>query len=270
MTALSAFTWPKTQIRGKRACYTSAAPNIREALALFARYSRIANEAVRIKNAHGPEGPCRRSEKALGQDPDSWRFAACCRTSDRTPPSSRTEAKFTPIPRLVQSAFSDSRRRKRFNSATRWVGGGRPSPVLRALMSASQERRDGLSRTPWVASNAAMRFSMRTRSCTRNSRSRCSRFASSSSTDGTTTVRQAPGSPANFAAKTRRSPTASSRSVLVRRAPRVTNMLVGSTTWLITPCVERSRCDQIHPARPQSSGRQAWTRHQKDPAGGAG
>ena len=29
------------------------------------------------------------------------------------------------------------RRRKRFNSATRWVGSGRPSPVLRALMSAS-------------------------------------------------------------------------------------------------------------------------------------
>src|ERR1700683_5324620 len=47
---------------------------------------------------------------------------------------------------------SDSRRRKRFNSATRWVGSGRPSPVLRALMSASQERRDGLSRTPgWRA-----------------------------------------------------------------------------------------------------------------------
>jgi AraC-like DNA-binding protein len=35
---------------------TSAAPNIREALSLFARYSRIANEAVRIKPAHGPEG----------------------------------------------------------------------------------------------------------------------------------------------------------------------------------------------------------------------
>jgi len=35
---------------------TSAAPNIREALALFARYSRIANEAVRIKHAHAPEG----------------------------------------------------------------------------------------------------------------------------------------------------------------------------------------------------------------------
>jgi AraC-like DNA-binding protein len=35
---------------------TSAAPNIREALALLARYSRIANEAVRIKHAHGPEG----------------------------------------------------------------------------------------------------------------------------------------------------------------------------------------------------------------------
>jgi hypothetical protein len=35
---------------------TSAAPNIREALSVFARFSRIANEAVRIKPAHGPEG----------------------------------------------------------------------------------------------------------------------------------------------------------------------------------------------------------------------
>ena len=35
---------------------TSAANNLGEALALFARYSRIANEAVRIKHAHGPEG----------------------------------------------------------------------------------------------------------------------------------------------------------------------------------------------------------------------
>jgi AraC-like DNA-binding protein len=35
---------------------TSAATNIEEALALFARYSRIANEAVRIKHAHAREG----------------------------------------------------------------------------------------------------------------------------------------------------------------------------------------------------------------------
>ena len=35
---------------------TSAATNIEEALDLFARYSRIANEAVRIKPAHGREG----------------------------------------------------------------------------------------------------------------------------------------------------------------------------------------------------------------------
>jgi AraC-like DNA-binding protein len=35
---------------------TSAANNLGEALALFARYSRIVNEAVRIKPTHGPEG----------------------------------------------------------------------------------------------------------------------------------------------------------------------------------------------------------------------
>jgi AraC-like DNA-binding protein len=35
---------------------TSAANNIGEALALFARYSRIANEAVRVKHAHASEG----------------------------------------------------------------------------------------------------------------------------------------------------------------------------------------------------------------------
>src|SRR3984957_1944035 len=77
------------------------------------------------------------------------------------------------------------------------------------------------------------------------------RFASSSSTDGTTTVRQAPGSPANIAARTRRSPTASRRSVLARRAPRLTKMLVGSTTWLITSCAVRSRYNQ-NPSRPAS------------------
>jgi hypothetical protein len=35
---------------------TSAASNIDEALALFARYSRIVNEAVRVKRAHAPDG----------------------------------------------------------------------------------------------------------------------------------------------------------------------------------------------------------------------
>jgi Arabinose-binding domain of AraC transcription regulator, N-term len=35
---------------------TSAGSNIDEALALFARYSRIANEAVRVKHAHASEG----------------------------------------------------------------------------------------------------------------------------------------------------------------------------------------------------------------------
>jgi hypothetical protein len=70
---------------------------------------------------------------------------------------------------------------------------------------------------------------------------------------GTTTILQASGSPANCAARTRRRPKASSRSVLARRAPRVTNMLVGSTTWLITPCAVRSRCNQDPSARPQSS-----------------
>jgi len=92
---------------------------------------------------------------------------------------------------------------------------------------------------------------MRTRSCTRNSRSRRGHFASSSSTEGAATVRHAPGSPANFAARTRRSPTASSRSVLARQAPRVTRMLVGSTTRLIAPCAVRSRCSQ-NPSRPAS------------------
>ena len=35
---------------------TSAATDIKEALALFARYRRIVNEAVRVKPAHGREG----------------------------------------------------------------------------------------------------------------------------------------------------------------------------------------------------------------------
>ena len=129
------------------------------------------------------------------------------------------------------------------------VGGRRP--LRKSPHIGVPRTEDGRPRAPWVASNAAMRFSMRTRSCTRNSRSRCGRFASSSSTVGTTTILQASGSPANFAARTRRRPKASSRSVLARRALRVTNMLVGSTTWLITPCAERSRCNQ-NPSRPAS------------------
>ena len=47
------------------------------------------------------------------------------------------------------------------------------------------------------------------------------RFASCSSTDDTTTIRQAPGSPENFAVKTRRSPTESRRSILARWASAV-------------------------------------------------
>jgi hypothetical protein len=47
-------------------------------------------------------------------------------------------------------------------------------------------------------------------------------------------------------------PTASSRLVLARCAPLVTKMLVGSTTWLITPRDDRSRCNQ-NAARPASN-----------------
>src|ERR1700722_8021162 len=59
MTAHSACTWRKKQIRARRGLLfyvTSAATNIEEALALFARYSRIVNEAVRIKRASAREG----------------------------------------------------------------------------------------------------------------------------------------------------------------------------------------------------------------------
>ena len=59
MTALSDFIWPKKQIRARRGCcFMSRQPpsNVGEALALFARYSRIVNEAVRIKRAPTREG----------------------------------------------------------------------------------------------------------------------------------------------------------------------------------------------------------------------
>ena len=57
MTELSGFTWPSKQIRAKGVYYvTSAASNIGEALALFARYSRIADEAVCIRHARAREG----------------------------------------------------------------------------------------------------------------------------------------------------------------------------------------------------------------------
>src|SRR6478736_6082474 len=46
-------------------------------------------------------------------------------------------------------------------------------------------------------------------------------------------------------------PSASSRSVLARRARRLTRMLVGSRTWQTTPCAVSKRCSQ-KPSRPAS------------------
>jgi hypothetical protein len=84
-----------------------------------------------------------------------------------------------------------------------------------------------------------------------SSRSRCWRLASSSSMVGTRTTLQTSWSPLPWAARIRSSPCASSRSVLARLARRFTKMLVGSTTWLITPCSIRRRCRQ-KPSRPAS------------------
>ena len=49
----------------------------------------------------------------------------------------------------------------------------------------------------------------------------------------------------------------------------MTKMLVGSTTWLITPCAVKSRCNQ-NPSRPASKQLMPYkreTRHPEDPAG---
>ena len=118
-------------------------------------------------------------------------------------------------------------------------------------MSRSHERSEGLPRMPCVASKASIRFSTRTLSWTRCSRSRWRRLASSSSGVGTRTMLQACRSPRQWAISTRSRPWASSRSVLARRARRLTRMLVGSSTWLATPLAVSSRCSQ-KPSRPAS------------------
>jgi hypothetical protein len=63
--------------------------------------------------------------------------------------------------------------------------------VRKTARSRSHERREGLFRLPWVNSSASIRFSMRSLSCTSFSRSRCMRFASSSSGVSTRTMLQA-------------------------------------------------------------------------------
>jgi AraC-like DNA-binding protein len=57
-TARSAFTWLKRPSLARPGCcfVTSAAKDIGEALALFARYARIVNEALRVKLVRAPEG----------------------------------------------------------------------------------------------------------------------------------------------------------------------------------------------------------------------
>jgi len=149
-------------------------------------------------------------EKALGQDPDSWRFAACCRTSGRTPPSSgrrRSSRRFRGIvqsaltvrlaevvlrfqslprePRRVRGSFlgsADSRPAQAvqlFDEMGRQRGGRRP--FLRALIVGvpGTERRPS-PETPWVGEQRGDPiFDAARAPCTRNSRSRCGRFASS-------------------------------------------------------------------------------------------
>src|SRR5215471_16642504 len=72
----------------------------------------------------------------------------------------------------INSKIVTSRRRRRSNSARRWRGISRPSPVRKTARSRSHERRYGLFRMPWVNSSASIRFSTRSFSCTRFSRSR--------------------------------------------------------------------------------------------------
>jgi hypothetical protein len=144
-----------------------------------------------------------------------------------------------------------SRRRRRSNSERRWIGNPRPSPVRRTARSRSHERSEGLFRMPWVNSSASIRFSIRTLSCTRLSRSRCVRLGIFLIWRRNAHHAAALAIPRRKAASTRSMPTASSRSVLARRARRLTRMLVGSSTWVSTPCAVRKRCSQ-NPSRPAS------------------
>ena len=61
---------------------TSAASNIDEALALFARYSRIVNEAVRIKPAHAREGLIAEIRRNLHRPRVEWESIASAEPID--------------------------------------------------------------------------------------------------------------------------------------------------------------------------------------------
>ena len=63
--------------------------------------------------------------------------------------------------------------------------------------------------------------------------------ASSSATVGTRTMRQTRRSPWIYRASKLSKPPRSRRSVLARRARRLTSMLDESTTWFVIPCTTR-------------------------------
>jgi hypothetical protein len=112
----------------------------------------------------------------------------------------------------ISSKVKTSRRRSRSSSVRSKGGSARPSPVRSSAMSRSHERSDSRPQIPWVNNRASILFSMRSLSWMRCSRSRCGRFASSSSGVDTRTMLHTCRSPPSQATRTRSMPSASSAS----------------------------------------------------------
>src|SRR6476661_2003282 len=92
---------------------------------------------------------------------------------------------------------------------------------------------------PWIANSPLIRLTCWIRSLISRPRSRWSRRSSSSATLGTRTTLQTFGSPRRYAISDRSNRSASTRSVLARRARRSTCRLAGSMTWL-RMCLEQT------------------------------
>src|SRR3984893_17310945 len=127
-----------------------------------------------------------------------------------------------------------------------------PSGVCSVARRSAALRRVGLKlRMPSRARVDFIRFTMRVRSPTRQSRSRFGRLAPSSAIVGTRAMLQWPRSPRSHPKNPRFSNSVSSRSVFARRCSRDTATLEGWITCASTPRALSHRANQ-KPLRPAS------------------
>src|ERR1700738_3711546 len=138
----------------------------------------------------------------------------------------------------------------RCSSAKVFGGSSMPSGVCTVARRSAALRRVGLKlRMPSRARVDFIRFTIRVRSPTRQSRSRFGRLASSSAIVGTRAMLQWPRSPRSHPKNPRFSNSVSSRSVFARRCSRDTATLEGWITCAPTPPAPRLPPTLPQPAR---------------------